>query len=444
MFSRKSLVAAVFIVVGLVGLCGRAQAQCYVINVYDPDGYEKTKSISVGLFSLEGGRIIYKGGPLETPRRVLLESLKEDLEKTKYFSSVAVVAADQKPDSHYLLEGEILGVHGGNRFNRIMIGGLGNAGQMRVNGRLFGPAKKSDNGEEKRPLISDWECISYDMGGFFGVGSNETAAKKNSDKIAKSLSQQVFGRMDKRLDKLTSEVRKTEQKESSKDLITGETKPSDRKWREKPEWKADDYENEIESFVVKSDRKRSRGVDALWLTSASYRAHQKLIPLMKQTAILNSNDVERGMLTTIEPVTPFEGKDVYILAVTFNVSVMAAPFLWDAGKIREGSYLTRVAEPDSKLQPLEFLDDAIRSYIVFRERKVFKGLSDFWAFHPTLLVFPTKRPDGSPFLRSAEDVVELRTEVDGYQVKLKFDFKHFGIKSLDELKIGGGEKTAVR
>jgi len=443
MFSRRSFVSIICAVGALVVLCGRSPAQCYVLNVYDPDGYEKGKSISLGLFSLEGGGITYSGGPLETPRRVLLESLKEDLTNTKYFSSVTVVAADQKLDSHYLLEGEVAGMHGGSRFGRIFIGGFGNMGQMRINGRLFGPAKRSDDGNEKRPLISDWECNSFDAGGFWGLSGNEGTTKKNADKIANSLSNQVFGRMDKRLDKLTAEVRKVELKDDNKDPMTGETRRHDRKWREKQDWKADDYADEIESFVVQSERKRSRGVDALWLTSASYRAHQKLLPMLRQTAILRNKDIVRGMLTEIEPILQFEGKDVYILAATFNVSSEAAPFLWDTGKMRESTYLTRVDEPGVKIQPVGLLDDAIRSYMVFREKRFFKGLSNFWAFHPTLIVFPTKKPDGSPFLRSVEDMVELHTEVDGQKVRLKFDLKHLDIRSLDDLKFGE-VKTGVQ
>jgi hypothetical protein len=327
-------------------------------------------------------------------------------------------------------------MHGGSRFGRILIGGSGNMGQMRINGRLFGPAKRSDDGNEKRPLISDWECNSFDAGGFWGLSGNEGTTKKNADKVAKSLSEQVFGRMDKRLDKLIAEARKEELKDDDKDPMTGETRRRDRKWREKPDWKAEDYADEIESFVVQSERKRSRGVDAIWLTGASYRAHQKLLPTLRQTAILRNKEIVRGMLTEIEPISRFEGKDVYILAATFNVSAEAAPFLWKTGKMLEATYLTRVDEPGVKLQPVELLDDAIRSYMVFREKRIFKGLSNFWAFHPTIIVFPTKKPDGSPFLRGIEDVVELHTEVNGQKVRLKFDLKHLDIRGLDDLKIG--------
>jgi hypothetical protein len=52
-----------------------------------------------------------------------------------------------------------------------------------------------------------------------------------------------------------------------------------------------------------------------------------------------------------------------------------------------------------------------------------------------ILVFPTKRADGTPFLRSTSDVVELHTEVDGRPVQIDFNLKDFDLKNLDELKM---------
>lgn len=313
---------------------------------------------------------------------------------------------------------------------RITIGGTSAAGQMRVAGRLYGPPQAAGP-EGKRLLISDWECNRFDMGGFFGLGSNETAARKNADKIARSISREVFGKLDKRADELVKRV----SKDAKKGPIVGKSHSWERTWRDKSDWKADDYADEIESFVIKSDRERARGVDGIWLTRPCYRAHQKLLPMLRQTAILRRKEIRRGMVTDLGPLTPFEGADVYALAVTCNVSFQEAPFVWRSKQIRDATFLTRKGDKTAKLAPVEFLDLAIPSYVVFDEKRVFKAFSTFWAYHPAVVIFPTKLPDGSGLVRSLDDVVELRTEVDGRPVLLEFNLKHFGLASVDELRM---------
>jgi len=126
-----------------------------------------------------------------------------------------------------------------------------------------------------------------------------------------------------------------------------------------------------------------------------------------------------------------------VLLATFDVHATAAPFLWDAKRIKSATYLTHGRSGDDKLLPSQFLDDKIASYMVFDEKRIAQAFSSFRAFHPVLLVFPTKRPDGTPFFQSVDDVAELHTEVDGRQVQITFDLKDFDLKSLDDLKMGG-------
>lgn len=66
---------------------------------------------------------------------------------------------------------------------------------------------------------------------------------------------------------------------------------------------------------------------------------------------------------------------------------------------------------------------------------MFKGLSSFRAFHPVILVFPTRLPDGSPILTSKEDAAELHTEIDGRPVQIHFKLAHFDLKNLEELTL---------
>jgi hypothetical protein len=81
------------------------------------------------------------------------------------------------------------------------------------------------------------------------------------------------------------------------------------------------------------------------------------------------------------------------------------------------------------------LDDKISSYIVFDEKKFLKGLSNFRAFHPVILVFPAKLPDGTPFVQNTTNSVELHTEVDGRPVQIDFNLKDFDLRNMDDLKM---------
>src|SRR5207249_673553 len=150
-----------------------------------------------------GGGVGTNAGPLEKPRQLLLEHFQKDLNKTKYFSDVTVVAPDMPSDAHYVLEGNLIGLNGGSRRGRYFIGGFGNMGQMRVNGRILGSGQG-----EARPVLSDWECNVFNPGGVFDWGgANDKLARQNAGLVSAVLTRQI-GRLVKgkegktKLDKL--------------------------------------------------------------------------------------------------------------------------------------------------------------------------------------------------------------------------------------------------
>jgi hypothetical protein len=256
-----------------------------------------------------------------------------------------------------------------------------------------------------------------------GIPDSENAEPKGKQERRKKQSQ---------LDKLQDQVAS----DSDREPITGKTEAVNRSWREKKDWASEDYFDEIQSFVVRSDESRDRSVDALWLTGSCYGAHANLLPRLRQTAILRNREIKRGMLTDLEPVRSFVAQDVYVLIATFSVGSGRAPFLWETERIRKTTYLRRADPSGTPAPPMEFLDSRLASYVVFNEKRIFKGLSNFRAFHPVVMVFPTRQPDGSPLIRGVDDSVELHTEVDGRPVRLTFNLKHFDLRSVDDLKPG--------
>ncbi len=416
-------------------LCAYGQRPgCSVLNVYDADAFTKGRKIAVGVFEVGGGGVGSNAGPLEKPRELLLERFQRDLKKMKYFSDVSVASADMGSDAYYILEGDLIGLSGGSQFGRIFVGGFGNLGQMRVSGRILGPASRPGD-MESRPVLSDWECNVFGAGKW-GFEGNEKVATRNADEISDALTKEIatllHGKEGKtNLDKLESK----DESDTDKSPIKGKSEASNRSWRDKQNWQQADYDKEIESFIVRSHEARSRGVDVLWLTQPSYSAHVKLLPMLKQTAIIQKKEIKPGMLTDLEPVKPFASQDVMVLVATFSIHSKAAPFLWDSKQMKAATYLAKPGASGERIAPAQFLDGTIASYMVFDEKRVMKGLSDFRAYHPVILVFPTKRADGTPFLYTTSDVVELHTAVDGRPVQIDFNLKDFDLKNLDELKM---------
>jgi hypothetical protein len=437
MFHQFNAICKVFVAGGLVGVALSSYGQkagCSVLNVYDPNAFSKGGKIAVSVFEVGGGGVGSNAGPLEKPREILLERFQRDLKKTKYFSEVSVVTPDVTSNADYVLEGNLIGLAGGSQFGRIFVGGFGNAGQMRVSGRILGPALRPGD-TASRPVLSDWECNVFGVGKW-GFESNEGVTKRNADAVSDALTNQIStllrGKEGKtKLDKMEAK----DESDSDKSPITGKSQPNTRSWRDKQQWQAADYYDEIESFIVRSNEERSRRVYVLWLTQASYKAEAKLVPSLKQTAIVKNREVKPGMLTDLEAVRPFAGQDVIVLVATFATHAKSAPFLWPSKEMRDATYLVRPGFAEARIVPTQFLDDTIASFMVFNEKKVFKGLSGFSAFHPVILVFPTKRPDGTPFIQSTSDVVELHTEVDGCPVQIVFNLKDFDLRNLDELKL---------
>jgi len=420
---------------GIFTAYGARLTGCSLLNIYDPSGFSPGRKIAIGVFDVEGSAVSSNAGPLEKPRELLLERFQRDFKKWKYFSDVSVVAADMVTDADYILEGDLIGLGGGSQFGRIFVGGFGNLGQMRVSGRILGPASRPGD-SSTRPILSDWEC-NVMGGGKWGFEGNAKIARENADAVSDALTREMSrllrGKEGKtKLDKL--EVK--DEEDSDKAPITGKSEPRNRSWREKQEWQQSDYDNEIESFVVRSHEARSRGVNVLWLTQASYRAHAKLLPMLKDTAVLQKKEIKPGMLTSLDPVIPFQGQDVMVLVATFSIHSTAAPFLWDSKQMKGATYLVKPGAATERLAPVQFLDNSIASYMVFDEKRVLKGASTFRAYHPVILVFPTKRADGTPFVQSTSDMVELHTEVDGRPVKIDFDLKDFDLKDVSGITMG--------
>jgi len=76
--------------------------------------------------------------------------------------------------------------------------------------------------------------------------------------------------------------------------------------------------------------------------------------MLPPTALLRSGEIERGMLTELEPVAQFVGKDMYVLAVTFNVTTALMQHMFFAHAVEGAGDSGRV---------LRLLPDECVSYV---------------------------------------------------------------------------------
>jgi hypothetical protein len=340
-----------------------AAEACFILDLYDSQAYPAEKSASISLTTLTPG---VDGAPelanLQEFNRAFLQVLNESLLDSKFYKSVTVASADDAARGDYVVAAGVRGVNRRNFAGRIWGGGA----RMRIGGTLFGPAA----GAGSRPLIGHWECAGTNAGGFLGggllagAGSNERAASNNVKNIAKALARALADKDMKK--ELTKKAEKAAKDDSEKPL-RGETEVDERKWRAKTDWDKRDYGDEIESFVVSNERKRARGVDALWVNDTSYQAHQKLLPMLDLSDALlrpcwpgrcgDGEEIERGTLLDIEPLERFKGQDVYVVALTFSTALGETPVVWAGDRVRRATILARADQPGASVAPIEFLDE---------------------------------------------------------------------------------------
>jgi hypothetical protein len=337
----------------------------------------------------------------------------------------------------------ILGVTNRNFTGRVF-GGDG----MRIGGTFHGPAAEVGG----RPLIADWECLGVSSGGwlFLGLelgpaaGNNARAAANNIRRIA-----DVLGRTltDKSMKKELADKLAYQSKAASQSPLRGETRNQRRGWRQKADWDASDLTDEIASFVASSERKDRRGVDAIWVTNSVFQTNQKLLPLLDLSDGLirkwgfggeNRLQVGAGTMLDLAPLERFRGKDVYVLALTFNTALSEAPHLWHADDVRGSLTISRADHSAVAVAPLEVLQGPPDPYALGLVH-VQRGFANIElrcaALHPVIAVFSTSLPDGSPLIRGPGDVLELHTVMDGRKVILTFKLAHLDLKSVDDLKI---------
>ena len=241
-----------------------------------------------------------------------------------------------------------------------------------------------------------------------------------------------------KVEKLRDELRRKKRKKTLK----GASRKMSSVWRTTPEeeWKLDKFKDDLSRYVVTTKREDWYQVDALWLTSDSYEANRRINQIDPQARdALEGRPFAPGFLPDLEPLAEFADQDVYVLALTFNRGTDGRPpYFWDRQTIEAESFLAYKEDLDHRIRP-RVIDRLWASYLSFRRYRLSKRL---WKSHPTLFIFPTKLPDGSPFITSLNQKLELHTIVNNHPVLIEYNLAHFGLDRTKELRFNSDEHVA--
>ncbi|MFN0105656.1 MAG: hypothetical protein ACKV2U_26665 [Bryobacteraceae bacterium] len=417
-----------FAVIAFAAAVSPVYAQCAVLNIYDTAKFRPGQAVRLRAFDLPPMAKTGKESAEEI-RALFMDTFSKRLIKSKFFGTVEAAATPAARPDGLTLGGSITGMDAGSAHDRIAGGIIGwPLGSVEL--RVFTTLSDSAG------PIADAECVVSNASTGLLFKALGMTGMAGTARIAANGLGQAFAEDAKR----AAKARKPNRKIPSE--LHGEGKPSATEWRDKPlaEWDKEEVKDAISNWVVTSNQEGVTRVDSLWVTRRGYEANAYFVGKQGRDTggELTSRDWRRGFLLDTKPLERFRGQDVLVLALTYNRRTLrASPFLWNPAEVAKGTYLTRAGD-GQRLNPLEVLDGELAAYLIQRPEKKISKL--YWRSHPVIFVFPTKATDGKPFLRSINETVELRSVVEGQQVRIKYDLRNLGAIKVDELTIGG---TAV-
>jgi len=418
---RLRIIIAVLLLIVLNVLPALAQCKSKTAAVKQLDQLRQGRSLSIRLFSIAGSTI-YKAEPLENLRIALAERLREELQASKYFSSVVILPEDKQPQSDLVLEGEFTEIDEGNRAGRIL-SGTGEA-RLGIRGKLV-TTKTSETAFE-------FECFRATAGGPLGTGGWLAGSGKKLihdliEDLAESLKKVIpeFGKkMEKRAVAATNLANA-----SFPPIIAEQQRVHDLPKKPPEQWSWKDCSNIIFTFTVYSSRKPEGTVGAQWLAAPSYQAHRRVWDLLlaAKAKLKAEKDAIAGMefyeslMPMQERLKEMEKEDVYLLLLMF---VQKDIVHWNHEKTEAVTFLKHTDRSNERIQPLRMVSSPSLEYSQYG-----------WAVSSVIFVFPTKMANGKPIVENMNERLELYTEVENRPIVIRFDLGRFGLKRTEELKL---------
>jgi len=380
--------------------------ECSIYNIYRPNDLQKGRSLSVGVFGVEGHNTT--PDKMRVLQRFGADRLRTEIGKLQYFSSVQVTEEPGGDGSDLHLTATVANLDEGSKWRRALA--RTGAAKVRVTG-----AVRTKSGEQ----VFDYECEGAEVGGGIGgfgglVGnfvdglfaafdSSESLLRKSFEKFAEDFAKNI-----KDVDADRQKLLKGNSKKRA--VSAGMTVRETKVWRQRArsDWTPTDHSKEVDAFVVETQNKDWFRVHALWLGESAYASNIYL-----NTVELGDGKVEfaDGLLPDLTPARALLDKPEYLIGVTFESGASdgrtdghEGPFVWDDSAVLKATYLVRKGQP-----ALTFAaSDAVRLPAYLQRRGSF-GVR--WRNVPVVFAFPAVSANGTALVQSLTDEIELHTTI---------------------------------
>jgi len=442
-----------------------AFAQCHVIAVNRPEEFKPGQSLSLSVSQLPEISIT-EYQPVENIRQTLLQRIQEELQSTKYFSSVIGLKPAEKPQTDLLFQAEITLVEKG--FPAVIL-----TQDARPTGFELHIALVSIKSNRN---ILELECLGTQMAGFRNKPREMLAQSINN--LIKNLRETLSG--------LPKEIQSQSGSALKPILATTEIAESedDDHLMELNNWLPWNYSRIRLGDLLntappsKSIEKKAAG---LHLSAASAKSADETITADIVTSIsaplliFNYHRLLnlRYMLYGVYRLKNTYGERYeYIWRGFYNSDRLASPVLtpeyisadklsdeidstntiavwirydkrsltfWNIDRISEATTLTSSAHPKSVVKPLRVYN-LTGQVSERRVKKVTKAsliyrvpAAEVHINNSALLIFPKKNQEGSLIIDSFKGNLEIHTELDGHQVTIKIDLGKLDLDSVDQI-----------
>jgi hypothetical protein len=226
----------------------------------------------------------------------------------------------------------------GSRWQRVLVGRAG--ATLRITGTLSAM-------QPRESVIADYECYRENVGGLMGVTGGLTGLfsggggnRSNMEKFAEALADS-FKDVEKDVARFAERA-----KGKKGDALVGRSEPPDAPLATAD---PDQVKDELSGYVVSTQREDWVQADVLWMTAAALAANEKVNEVKpeageltaKRKSVWSGSVYGRGFLLDLEPLAEFRGKDVFVIAATFESNTQKHGSHRSAG-------LTRLVESSSR------------------------------------------------------------------------------------------------
>ncbi len=418
--------------------------ECAIYNVYRPADLQKGRSLSVGVFSVEGHNTT--PDKMRTLQRFGADRLRAEIARLGYFSSVSLTQGPPGGGSDLHLAPVIKNLDEGSGWRRTL--GRTGVATVRVTGAL-----RVKSGEP----VFDFECEGAELGGFPAGNPSTVDGRRPYDGRSAALDAFAGGLMTALRGSETEALLRASFEKFAVDLarnirdvdierqkqLTGTSKQhavsegttvrGTKAWRQRVRsvWNSDEHSKEVNAFVIETQSQDWFRVHALWMGESAYASNTLLNAVAFGQGKVELAD---GLLPDLTPARALMEKPGYLIGVTFESGASdgrsgghEGPFIWNGGTVLKATYLVRKGEPARTFAASDLV--RLPAYLHRRGSSAAR-----WRNVPVIFAFPAVSADGTALVQSLNDEIELHTTIGDRRAVATFRLADLELTDLMELQ----------